>query len=65
MSLRSSMATSGRTEQGRTEPSRRRVIEACDKLARYIEASHSIRLGLAPQALADGKRNLYSGSAGR
>lgn len=36
-----------------------RIIEACDKLAAYIEASHSIRLGLAPQALADGKRNLY------
>jgi putative hydrolase of HD superfamily len=37
-----------------------RIIEACDKLAAYIEASHSIRLGLAPQALADGKRNIYA-----
>ena len=36
-----------------------RIIEACDKLAAYIEASHSIRLGLAPRALADGKRNIY------
>jgi putative hydrolase of HD superfamily len=25
-----------------------------------MEASLSIRLGVAPQALADGKRNLYS-----
>ena len=37
-----------------------RVIEACDKLSAYMEASLSIRLGVAPQALADGKRNLYS-----
>lgn len=36
-----------------------KVVEACDKLAAYIEASHSIRLGLASQALADGKRNIY------
>ena len=51
-----------REEQNRDElnPLDGRVIEACDKLAAYIEASHSIRLGLAPQALADGKRNLYS-----
>ena len=51
-----------REEQNRDElnPLDGRIIEACDKLAAYIEASHSIRLGLAPQALADGKRNLYS-----
>ncbi len=36
-----------------------RIIEACDKLAAYIEASYSIRLGLASQALSDGKRNIY------
>ena len=36
-----------------------RILEACDKLAAYIEASLSIRLGVAPQALVDGKRNLY------
>ena len=37
-----------------------RIIEACDKLAAYIEASLSIRLGVAPQALVDGKRNMYT-----
>ncbi len=42
------------------DPMDGRVIEACDKLAAYIEASHSIRLGLAPQALVDGKKNIYS-----
>jgi putative hydrolase of HD superfamily len=36
-----------------------RIIEACDKLAAYIEASYSIRLGLASQALSDGTRNIY------
>ena len=42
-----------REEQNRNElnPLDGRIIEACDKLAAYIEASHSIRLGLAPQAL--------------
>jgi putative hydrolase of HD superfamily len=37
-----------------------RIIEACDKLSAYMEASLSIRLGVAPQALADGKQNLYA-----
>ncbi len=36
-----------------------KIIEACDKLAAYIEASFSVRLGLAPQALMDGKKNIY------
>ncbi|MDI9370065.1 MAG: HD domain-containing protein, partial [Synergistota bacterium] len=36
------------------------ILEACDKLAAYIEASLSMRMGVAPQALADAKRNLYS-----
>ncbi|MDR2175907.1 MAG: HD domain-containing protein [Synergistaceae bacterium] len=36
-----------------------RVIEVCDKLAAYIEASSSIRMGLHPQALEEGKRRLY------
>ncbi len=37
-----------------------RIIEACDKLAAYMEAALSIRLGLAPEALVEGKRNIYS-----
>ncbi|NLB84338.1 MAG: HD domain-containing protein, partial [Synergistaceae bacterium] len=37
-----------------------RIIEACDKLAAYMEAALSIRLGLAPAALVEGKRNIYS-----
>jgi putative hydrolase of HD superfamily len=36
-----------------------RVIEVCDKLAAYIEASASIRMGLHPHALEEGKRRLY------
>jgi putative hydrolase of HD superfamily len=36
-----------------------RVIEVCDKLAAYIEASVSIRMGLHPHALEEGKRRLY------
>ncbi|MDR2527591.1 MAG: HD domain-containing protein [Synergistaceae bacterium] len=35
------------------------LIELCDKLAAYIEASASIRLGIRPQALEDGKRGIY------
>ena len=35
------------------------LIEACDKLAAYIEASVSIRLGVHPQSLEEGKRRLY------
>lgn len=35
------------------------LIEVCDKLAAYIEASASIRTGIHPQALEDGKRRLY------
>lgn len=42
------------------DPMDGRVIEACDKLAAYIEASLSIRAGISSQALSDGKRNLYS-----
>jgi putative hydrolase of HD superfamily len=36
-----------------------RVIEVCDKLAAYIEASASIRMGLHPHSLEEGKRRLY------
>jgi putative hydrolase of HD superfamily len=36
-----------------------KIIEVCDKLAAYIEASTSIRLGVHPQALEDGKQRLY------
>jgi putative hydrolase of HD superfamily len=36
-----------------------RVIEVCDKLAAYIEASVSIRMGVHPHALEEGKRRLY------
>jgi putative hydrolase of HD superfamily len=35
------------------------LIEACDKLAAYIEASASIHMGVHPQSLEDGKRRLY------
>ncbi|GHS95225.1 competence protein ComGF [Synergistales bacterium] len=41
-----------------------RVIEVCDKLAAYIEASVSIRMGVRPQALEEGKRNIYDRFAG-
>jgi putative hydrolase of HD superfamily len=36
-----------------------RLIEVCDKLAAYIEASMSIHIGVRSQALEDGKRNIY------
>ncbi|MDR1977970.1 MAG: HD domain-containing protein [Synergistaceae bacterium] len=35
------------------------LIEVCDKLAAYIEASASIRIGVHPCALEDGKRRLH------
>ena len=35
------------------------LVEVCDKLAAYIEASASIRNGVHPQPLEDGKRRLY------
>jgi putative hydrolase of HD superfamily len=40
------------------------LIEVCDKLAAYVEASASIRLGVRPQALEDGKQRLYERFAG-
>jgi putative hydrolase of HD superfamily len=40
------------------------VIEVCDKLAAYIEASVSIRMGLRPQALEEGKRRMYERFSG-
>ncbi|NLL37251.1 MAG: HD domain-containing protein [Fretibacterium sp.] len=36
-----------------------RLIEACDKLAAYIETSISIDTGIRSPALQDGKRHLY------
>ncbi len=36
-----------------------RVIEVCDKLAAYIEASVSIGMGIHSPALEEGKRRLY------
>jgi putative hydrolase of HD superfamily len=36
-----------------------RVIEACDKLAAYIEASLSIRLGITSSALVEGREKIY------
>lgn len=36
-----------------------KIIEVCDKLAAYIEASVSIRNGIHPQSLEEGKRRLY------
>ena len=35
------------------------IIEICDKLAAYIEASVSIRTGIRSPALEEGKRRLY------
>ena len=35
------------------------MLEVCDKLAAYIEASVSIQMGIRPQPLEDGKRRLY------
>lgn len=37
-----------------------KIIEACDKLAAFIEASQSIRLGIRSPALEEGMTNLYS-----
>ena len=34
------------------------LVEVCDKLAAYVEASASIRMGVHPQVLEDGKRSL-------
>ena len=41
------------------DPMDGQLIEVCDKLAAYIEASLSIRMGVHPQGLEDGKRRLY------
>ncbi|MDR2179309.1 MAG: HD domain-containing protein [Synergistaceae bacterium] len=35
------------------------LIEVCDKLAAYVEASASIRMGVHPRALEDGRQRLY------
>lgn len=36
-----------------------RIIEGCDKLAAFIEASQSIRIGIKSHELFEGKRNIY------
>ena len=36
-----------------------RIIEACDKLSAYIEASLSIRLGISSSALVEGREKIY------
>jgi putative hydrolase of HD superfamily len=36
-----------------------RIIESCDKLAAFIEASESIRLGIKSNELFEGKRSIY------
>ena len=36
-----------------------RLIEVCDKLAAYIEASSSIQMGVHPPALEYAKQRLY------
>ncbi len=36
-----------------------KIVEACDKLAAFIEASESIRIGIKSAELFDGKRNIY------
>jgi putative hydrolase of HD superfamily len=35
------------------------LVEVCDKLAAYMEASVSIQMGVHPQPLEEGKRNIY------
>ena len=45
--------------QDRFDPMDGRLIEVCDKLAAYIEASVSIRTGIHSPELEDGKRALY------
>ncbi|MDR1378970.1 MAG: HD domain-containing protein [Synergistaceae bacterium] len=40
------------------------LIEVCDKLAAYVEASVSIYLGVHPQVLEDGKKRLYERFSG-
>ena len=44
---------------GKFNPLDGRLIEVCDKLAAYMEASVSIQMGIHPQPLEDGKRNIY------
>ena len=46
--------------QDRYNPMDGRVIEVCDKLAAYIEASASISTGIRSPALEEGKRHLYN-----
>lgn len=36
-----------------------KIVEACDKLAAFIEASESIRIGIKSSELFEGKRNIY------
>ena len=45
--------------QNRYNPMDGRLIEVCDKLAAYIEASVSISTGIHSPALEEGKRHLY------
>jgi putative hydrolase of HD superfamily len=40
------------------------LIEVCDKLAAYVEASVSIHLGVHPKALEEGKQRLYERFSG-
>ncbi|MDR3230894.1 MAG: HD domain-containing protein [Synergistaceae bacterium] len=40
------------------------IVETCDKLAAFMEASVSIRTGVHPQALEDGRRHLRERFAG-
>jgi putative hydrolase of HD superfamily len=49
----------GEFDRDEFDPLDGRAIEVCDKLAAYIEASVSIRMGLHPHALEEGKRRLY------
>lgn len=45
--------------QDHLDPIDGKVIEGCDKLTAFIEASESIRIGIKSGELFDGKRNIY------
>ncbi|MEA3284998.1 MAG: HD domain-containing protein [Synergistota bacterium] len=49
----------GNQDRDELNPIDGRIIESCDKLAAFIEASESIRLGIKSNELFEGKRSIY------
>jgi len=49
----------GKYNEDKWDPIDGELIEACDKLAAFIEASTSINIGIRSPALEEGKRSLY------